>query len=70
VVSEPTYLQQRQMEAALAGSGLKAEHSFHLRGVLHWKDADLMVEGVNFADIRRLFPWWQLNGAGPQPGKR
>jgi putative ABC transport system permease protein len=69
VVSEPTYLQQRQVEDTLAQSGLKTERSFHLRGALHWKDADLMVEGVNFADIRRLFPWWQLKGAWPATGE-
>ena len=69
VVSEPSYLQQRQIEDVLAGSGLTAERSFHLRGVLQWKDRDLMVEGVNFADIRRLFPWWQLKGGWPQAGE-
>jgi putative ABC transport system permease protein len=69
VVSEPAYLQQRQVEDALAKSSLKAERSFHLRGALHWKDADLMVEGVNFADIRRLFPWWQLKGNWPTAGE-
>ena len=69
VVSEPTYMQQRQIEDALAKSGLKAERSFHLRGALHWKDSDLMVEGVNFADIRRLFPWWQLKGNWPAVGE-
>ncbi|RII25040.1 MAG: ABC transporter permease [Geobacter sp.] len=69
VVSEPAYLQQRQVEDALTKSGLKAERSYHLRGVLHWKDADLMVEGVNFADIRRLFPWWQLKGTWPMAGE-
>jgi putative ABC transport system permease protein len=69
VVSEPAYLQQRQVEDALAKSGLKAERSFHLRGALHGKDADLMVEGVNFSDIRRLFPWWQLKGTWPAAGE-
>lgn len=69
VVSESTYLQQRQVEDALGKCGLKEEHSFHLRGALHRKDADLMVEGVNFADIRRLFPWWQLKGAWPSAGE-
>jgi len=69
VVSEPAYLQQRQVEDALAKSGLKAERSFHLRGALHGKDADLMVEGVNFSDIRRLFPWWQLKGDWPAAGE-
>ena len=28
-----------------------------------------MVEGVTFADIRRLFPWWQLKGAWPLSGE-
>jgi putative ABC transport system permease protein len=68
-VSEPTYLLQRQVEAAMARSGLNAEYSYHLRGALHWKDSDLMVEGVNFADIRRLFPWWQLKGNWPVAGE-
>lgn len=69
VVSEPAFLQQRQVEEVLAKSALKAERSFHLRGTLHFKDADLMVEGVNFSDIRRLFPWWQLKGAWPVSGE-
>jgi putative ABC transport system permease protein len=69
VVSEPAYLQQREMEDTLARSGLKAERSFHLRGVLHRNDVDLMVEGVNFEDIRRLFPWWQLKGVWPAAGE-
>ena len=66
VIAEPAYLLQRDVKEALAKSGLKAERSFHLRGALHWKNADLMVEGVDFADIRRLFPWWQLKGSWPQ----
>ena len=69
VVSEPTYLPQRQVEDTLARSGLKAERSFHLRGALQWKESDLMVEGVNFADIRRLFPWWQVKGNWPLAGE-
>jgi putative ABC transport system permease protein len=69
VVSEPAYLQQRLVEEALSRSGMKADRSFHLRGALHWKDSDLMVEGVNFADIRRLFPWWQIKGSWPIAGE-
>ncbi|MDD5284675.1 MAG: FtsX-like permease family protein [Desulfuromonadaceae bacterium] len=69
VVSEPAYLQQSLVEEALLKSGLKAGVSFHLRGALHMKDADVMVEGVNFSDIRRLFPWWQLRGNWPQVGE-
>src|SRR6266571_4791896 len=41
VITEPAYLQQREVEAALAHSGLKCERSFHLRGALHWKNADI-----------------------------
>ncbi len=62
VIAEPAYLQQREVEDALSRSALKAERSFHLHGALQWKTADLMVDGVNFTDIRRLFPWWQLKG--------
>jgi putative ABC transport system permease protein len=69
VISEPAYLQERQAEDALARSGLKAERSFHLRGALHLKNADIMVEGVEFDQIRRLFPWWQLRGSWPSAGE-
>ena len=69
VVSEPSYLLQQQVENSLAQSGLKAERSFHLRGALQMKASDIMVEGVNFADVRRLFPWWQLKGNWPAVGE-
>ena len=65
VVAEPSYLQQKEVEAALARSGLRAERSYHLRGALHLKNADVLVEGVDFTEIRRLFPWWQLRGKWP-----
>ena len=68
-ISEPAYLNEQQVMAALARSGLKAERSFHLRGALHLKNADVMVEGVDFAEIRRLFPWWQVRGGWPVAGE-
>ena len=68
-IAEPAYLKQQDVVDALARSGLKAERSFHLRGALHWKNSDVMVEGVNFVDIRRLFPWWQLKGNWPAAGE-
>jgi putative ABC transport system permease protein len=68
-ISEPAYLPQLQVEEALARSGLRADRSFHLRGILRWKNADVMVEGVDFKDIRRLFPWWQLRGNWPVAGE-
>jgi putative ABC transport system permease protein len=68
-IREPSYLDQQRVTDALTGSGLRAERSLHLRGLLHWRDADIMAEGVNFPEIRRLFPWWQLRGAWPQAGE-
>jgi putative ABC transport system permease protein len=68
-ISEPSYLSQRTMDEALARSGLKTERSFHLRGALRWRNADIMVEGVNFAEIQRLFPWWQIRGRWPGTGE-
>ncbi len=69
VVTEPSYLSQQQVEVALERSGLHAERSFHVRSVLTWKETDVMVEGVNFSEIRRLFPWWQIKGAWPAAGE-
>jgi len=69
VIAEPAYLKQREVEDALARGGIKAERSFHLRGALHWKDSDLPVEGVDFSEIRRLFPWWQVKGGWPAAGE-
>ncbi len=68
-VTEPAYLNQQEVEGALARSGLKPGRSFHLRGSLHWKDADILVEGVNFDEIRQLFPWWQIKGGWPAAGE-
>jgi len=68
-VSEPAYLSEKQVADALARSGLKVERSFHLRGALHWKNSDVMVEGVDFAAVRKLFSWWQLRGGWPGVGE-
>jgi putative ABC transport system permease protein len=64
-ISEPVYLKQRRVEEALARSGLRAEYSFHLSGALRFKKGDIAAEGVEFAEIRRLFPWWQIRGSWP-----
>jgi putative ABC transport system permease protein len=68
-ISEPVYLEQAQVTSALAQSGLKAEKSMHLRGALRFRKGDIMVEGVDFGEIRRLFPWWQIRGAWPTAGE-
>lgn len=68
-IAEPSFLGQPEVERALATSGVKAERSLHLRGALRLKNADLPAEGVDFAEIRRLFPWWQVKGAWPAAGE-
>lgn len=68
-ISEPVYLEQHRVVDAVARSGLKAEKSLHLRGALRLSKADIMVEGVDFAEIRRLFPWWQIRGNWPATGE-
>ena len=69
VISEPAYLRQREVAESLAKSGIIAERSFHLRGSLRYRNADILVEGVDFGEIRRLFPWWQLKGNWPATGE-
>jgi putative ABC transport system permease protein len=68
-VTDPVYLDQRRVEQALAAGGIKGERSFHLRGALRLKEADELVEGVNFDEIRHLFPWWQVKGGWPAAGE-
>jgi putative ABC transport system permease protein len=68
-ISEPAYLEQRRVDDVLVRSGLKADKSFHLRGALHFRKGDIMAEGVDFAEIRRMFPWWQIKGAWPAAGE-
>ncbi len=65
VISEPAYLRQKEVEEALTKSALPGDRSSHLRGALRFRNSDLLVEGVNFGEIRRLFPWWQLRGRWP-----
>ena len=68
-ITEPAYLKQEEVEMALARSGIAAERSSHLRGALRFRNADILVEGVNFGEIRRLLPWWQLRGGWPAAGE-
>ncbi|HWI40333.1 MAG TPA: FtsX-like permease family protein, partial [Verrucomicrobiae bacterium] len=67
-VSETAYLQQRQVDDALARAGLSAERSFHLRGAVRYGNGDIPAEGVDFAQVRKLFPWWQVAGQWPSTG--
>lgn len=67
IISDPAFLDQNQVVQSLKerGAGISG-HSFHLRGTLKREGIDVPVEGVNFPEIRRLFPWWQVRGAWPK----
>lgn len=68
LIGEPAYLERRLVEDALQRSGLAADSSMHLAGTLRLGRSDLPAEGVDFAAIRGLFPWWQIRGAWPGEG--
>lgn len=69
LIGEPVYLDQQLVEEGVRRSGVAAERSLHLAGTLRLGIADLPAEGVDFADIRKLFPWWQLHGGWPGEGE-
>lgn len=69
-IAEPAYLSQDSVLALLAAHREAiAGHSLHLKGYLKNGALDLPAEGVNFAEIRSLFPWWQLRGSWPADGE-
>ena len=70
IVAEPAYLDQETLGRILDQQGIAgAAQSLHLRGTLQRGDAAIIVEGVNFEEIGRLFPWWQLQGRWPTAGE-
>lgn len=64
-IGEPAFLGEGDLLAAVGRSGIKADFSFHLKGVLALKGVEIPCEGVDFARVRRLSPWWQLRGGWP-----
>ncbi|MBJ6802750.1 ABC transporter permease [Geomonas propionica] len=68
-IGEPAYLSQEQFLTALAKSGVKGDYSFHLEGALTLKGVEIPCEGVDFAQVRRLSPWWQVDGDWPREGE-
>lgn len=66
MAAEPAWLDQGALAALLsARRGLVADWSPHLRGVVRRDGTDLAAEGVDFAALRRLHPWWQVTGEWP-----
>ena len=67
-ISEPAYLPQKELMQVLDAEGI-SDCSFHLSGYLKANGVDIPAEGVDFSAIRRLYPWWQLQGAWPGAGE-
>jgi putative ABC transport system permease protein len=66
IVADPVYLDQDAIVRLLVRrTDVVADYSLHLQGVLSCKGVDIPVEGVDFARIRRIFPWWQVRGGWP-----
>lgn len=63
-IAEPAYLPQDELLRLVAREGI-TEYSLHLRGHLRAAGMELPVEGVDFTFIRRLYPWWQIQGEWP-----
>lgn len=68
-IGDPAYLSQEEVLRAMAKSGLQGDYSLHLNGTLTLKGAQVPCEGVEFARVRRLSPWWQLDGNWPRQGE-
>lgn len=68
-VGEPAYLDQGKLVSVLSGRGSGEDYSLHLKAALTLNGEELPCEGVEFARVRRLSPWWQLRGRWPQEGE-
>jgi putative ABC transport system permease protein len=64
VIAEPAYLPQADLLRVAGEEGI-ADCSLHLRGYLRAGGVDVHAEGVDFTTIRRLYPWWQIQGEWP-----
>lgn len=65
-IAEPAFLSQVAAESLMARhKGEVLDYSLHLQGALKRGDRDMPVEGVRFDEIRRLFPWWNIQGRWP-----
>jgi len=63
-ITEPAYLPQDALQQVVGNEGV-TDCSLHLRGHLKAGALEMPAEGVDFAVIRRLYPWWQLQGGWP-----
>lgn len=63
-IAEPAYLAQDELLRVVGTEGV-TDYSLHLRGLLKAGSVTIPAEGVDFTVIRRLYPWWQLQGQWP-----
>lgn len=69
-VEAAAYLSEDQVRWALERRrDSLAGFVFFLKAVLPVKERDMAVQGADFEQIKRLFPWWQLAGRWPEPGE-
>jgi len=67
-IAEPAYLAQEALLQAVAAEGIN-DCSLHLQGSVKISGVAVPAQGVEFAVIRRLYPWWQLQGDWPAAGE-
>ena len=67
-IAEPAYLAQAELLQAVAAEEIK-DCSFHLQGSVQISGVAVPAQGVEFTVIRRLYPWWQLQGEWPSAGE-
>lgn len=67
MVTEPAYVDQGRVQQALeVTAGVRSDFSADLRGSLKLQGRSVAVDGVEFTTVRRLFPWWRVNGGWPE----
>lgn len=67
-IAEPAYLLQDKL-LQVAGKEGVIDCSLHLKGYLNLNGRVIPVDGVEFQVIRRIYPWWQLQGQWPVAGE-
>lgn len=68
IIADPAYLDEQQVKDALLRERVPVDFSPSLRSTLALDGKSLAVEGVDFSAVRRIFPWWRINGSWPGAG--
>lgn len=68
IITEPVYLAQDKVLQVTGSEGI-TDFTLHLKGHININNRVIPVDGVEFPVIRRIYPWWQLQGAWPVSGE-